>query len=144
MLLPKVWAGVVFAILVSLAFGALLTYGPQGLRHSSRTTWILGSDDPAAAWLHGGSYLVARRINMTIEIWDRQALREQERVVGRTKGDGAPLSGGTEFTQPDFTLTGAPGQPLIRRRLPRPHRAFHAQQRNPDPAPRRQLRRRQR
>ncbi|HEY8790010.1 MAG TPA: iron uptake transporter deferrochelatase/peroxidase subunit [Actinopolymorphaceae bacterium] len=75
--------------------------------------WVQDSDDPAAAWLHGGSYLVARRINMTIEIWDRQALREQERVIGRTKGDGAPLSGGTEFTEPDFKLMGAADQPLI-------------------------------
>jgi len=75
--------------------------------------WVRDSDDPAAAWLHGGSYLVARRINMTIEIWDRQALGEQERVVGRTKGDGAPLSGGTEFNAPNFTLRGAGDQPLI-------------------------------
>jgi high-affinity iron transporter len=30
-LLPKVWAGVAFAVLVSLGFGALLTYGPRGL-----------------------------------------------------------------------------------------------------------------
>lgn len=75
--------------------------------------WVQDSDDPAAAWLHGGSYLVARRINMTIEIWDRQALREQERVIGRTKGDGAPLSGGTEFSLPNFDLKGAGDQPLI-------------------------------
>jgi high-affinity iron transporter len=30
-LLPRIWAGVAFAVLVSLAFGALLTYGPRGL-----------------------------------------------------------------------------------------------------------------
>jgi len=30
-LLPSVWAGVTVALLVSLAFGALLTYGPRGL-----------------------------------------------------------------------------------------------------------------
>ncbi|MGI8537269.1 MAG: iron uptake transporter permease EfeU [Mycobacteriales bacterium] len=30
-LLPRIWAGVAFAIVVSLAFGALLTYGPRGL-----------------------------------------------------------------------------------------------------------------
>ncbi|GAA3674115.1 FTR1 family protein [Arthrobacter ginkgonis] len=30
-LLPRVWAGIAFAVAVSLGFGALLTYGPRGL-----------------------------------------------------------------------------------------------------------------
>jgi high-affinity iron transporter len=30
-LLPRIWAGVGFAVVTSLAFGALLTYGPRGL-----------------------------------------------------------------------------------------------------------------
>jgi high-affinity iron transporter len=30
-LVPRIWAGVGFAVLVSLGFGALLTYGPRGL-----------------------------------------------------------------------------------------------------------------
>ncbi|GAA1429889.1 iron uptake transporter deferrochelatase/peroxidase subunit [Microlunatus lacustris] len=67
----------------------------------------------ADQWLAGGSYLVARRISMTIETWDRQPLREQERVIGRTKAEGAPLSGGSEFSQPDFTLTGRGDEPLV-------------------------------
>jgi deferrochelatase/peroxidase EfeB len=69
--------------------------------------WV--ADD---SWLAGGSYLVARRINMTVEIWDRQTLQEQERVFGRTKVAGAPLSGGEEFDQPDFELEGREG-PLV-------------------------------
>jgi hypothetical protein len=73
----------------------------------------LWETDAKAGWLAGGSYLVARRINMTIEIWDRQPLREQERVIGRTKAEGAPLSGGGEFSQPDFTTNGREHEPLV-------------------------------
>lgn len=75
--------------------------------------WVAPGDDPAATWLSGGSFLVARRIRMTIETWDRAPLREQEVVVGRTKGSGAPLSGGEEFTEPDFEAAGRGGKPLI-------------------------------
>ena len=50
---------------------------------------------------------------MIVETWDRTSLREQEAIVGRDKGEGAPLSGGTEFTEPDFARTGREGKPLI-------------------------------
>ena len=75
--------------------------------------WVRSGADAKAGWLAGGSYLVARRINMTIEIWDRQPLREQERMIGRTKAEGAPLSGGGEFSQPDFTTNGRGDEPLV-------------------------------
>jgi deferrochelatase/peroxidase EfeB len=74
--------------------------------------WV-GSGPAGEQWMTGGSYLVARRIQMHIEIWDRTSLREQEGLIGRTKGAGAPLSGGDEFTAPDFTLAGRNGDPLI-------------------------------
>jgi len=73
--------------------------------------WAHGDD--GAAWMTGGSYLVARKIRMTIETWDRTSLKEQETIVGRTKGEGAPYSGGTEFSAPDFEAVGNTGAPLI-------------------------------
>lgn len=72
--------------------------------------WVADEDGPE--WLVGGSYLVARKIEMTIELWDRLRLAEQDRVFGRNKGEGAPLSGGVEFTEPDFGAT-AQGRPAI-------------------------------
>jgi deferrochelatase/peroxidase EfeB len=75
--------------------------------------WVGSGDDANATWLAGGTYLVARRIRMTIETWDRSSLQEQENVIGRTKGTGAPLSGGQEDTEPDFARAGRGGAPLI-------------------------------
>jgi deferrochelatase/peroxidase EfeB len=76
--------------------------------------WVGAGDDERADWLAGGSYLVTRRINMTIEVWDRQPLGDQEGFIGRTKDTGAPLSGGTEFSEPDFSMPGSDG-PVIPR-----------------------------
>ena len=73
--------------------------------------WVPRGD--SAAWMTGGSYLVARKIRMTIETWDRASLREQERVFGRDKGAGAPLSGGAEFSAIDFAATTSDGFPAI-------------------------------
>ncbi|MGI8335297.1 iron uptake transporter deferrochelatase/peroxidase subunit [Actinomadura scrupuli] len=53
----------------------------------SRFVWAGAGD--GADWMAGGSYLVARRIRMHIETWDRTSLKEQEDIFGRTKGEGA-------------------------------------------------------
>jgi deferrochelatase/peroxidase EfeB len=79
----------------------------------SEFVWVDAADHAASAWLAGGSYLVARRINMHIETWDRTPLGEQETIFGRDKKIGAPLSGGTEFTAPDFAMIGAGNAPII-------------------------------
>lgn len=40
-------------------------------------------------------------------------MREQEGTIGRTKKEGAPLSGGGEFTEPEFSVKGRDDLPLI-------------------------------
>ena len=79
----------------------------------SRQVWVAPGDDPGAGWLAGGSYLVARRISMSIETWDRTSLSEQEALVGRDRPEGAPLSGGREHSEPDFTARRPDGSPTI-------------------------------
>jgi deferrochelatase/peroxidase EfeB len=90
--------------------------------------WATKGTRDAEAWMAGGSYLVSRRIRMHIEIWDRTSLREQEGLIGRNKNQGAPLSGGGEFTEPDFKLAGKGGTPLIP--LDAHMRLAHASQNN--------------
>jgi dye decolorizing peroxidase len=72
-----------------------------------------GSDDfagvvwvaPGAAtptWLVGGAGMVVRRIAMDLRVWGGVDSRSKEQSIGRRLSDGAPLTGGTEFTAPDY------------------------------------------
>jgi deferrochelatase/peroxidase EfeB len=63
--------------------------------------WVQPGDGPD--WLAGGSYLVTRRIRMMIETWDRTSLTEQEAIMGRTKGSGAPIGRAKEFDEVDLS-----------------------------------------
>ncbi|WP_077796044.1 iron uptake transporter deferrochelatase/peroxidase subunit [Streptomyces sp. JHA26] len=63
-----------------------------------RHVWVGAKDGPD--WMTGGSYLVARRIRMHIETWDRTSLQEQEDVFGRDKGEGAPVGKAKERDEP--------------------------------------------
>ncbi|WP_045562821.1 iron uptake transporter deferrochelatase/peroxidase subunit [Streptomyces sp. FxanaA7] len=63
--------------------------------------WVDEKDvDTDSAWMTGGSYLVARRIRMHIEPWDRTSLKEQEDIFGRDKGEGAPVGKAKERDEP--------------------------------------------
>lgn len=62
--------------------------------------WAAPGDGPE--WMTGGSYLVARRIRMHIETWDRASLKDQEDTFGRTKGEGAPYGKAKEHDAPDL------------------------------------------
>jgi deferrochelatase/peroxidase EfeB len=72
--------------------------------------WVDATEPPG--WLAGGTYLVARRIELLIEDWDLETLASQQTIIGRAKGSGAPLSGGTEFTALDFGTTHGSTDPI--------------------------------
>ncbi|MEU9119324.1 iron uptake transporter deferrochelatase/peroxidase subunit [Streptomyces sp. NPDC048506] len=66
-----------------------------------RHVWVGEKDEKGkAGWMAGGSYLVARRIRMHIETWDRTSLKEQEDIFGRNKGEGAPVGRKNERDEP--------------------------------------------
>ncbi|MER7465211.1 iron uptake transporter deferrochelatase/peroxidase subunit [Streptomyces sp. NPDC097981] len=62
--------------------------------------WVSDEAKDASAWMAGGSYLVARRIRMHIETWDRTPLQEQEDIFGRDKAEGAPVGKSKERDEP--------------------------------------------
>jgi deferrochelatase/peroxidase EfeB len=76
-----------------------------------KNVWVAKGDGPD--WLTGGTYLVTRRIRNRIEAWDRTTLKEQERVIGRQKGSGAPNGYEDEFAPVDFNIKDADGNPLV-------------------------------
>jgi deferrochelatase/peroxidase EfeB len=129
--LARIGRGIVVNRWTQLGFGRTSVTGsgqstPRNLMGFKDGTRNIRGDDAAAldqhvwvgngadqAWMRGGTYLVARRIRMFIESWDRDILSDQQAVFGRTKTAGAPLTGTDEFDTPDFAATGPDGTPVI-------------------------------
>jgi deferrochelatase/peroxidase EfeB len=73
--------------------------------------WVQPGDGPA--WMRDGTYVVARRIRMLIEVWDRSSLNDQEQTIGRHRLSGAPIGSEDEFDPVDLEATDTDGKPLI-------------------------------
>jgi deferrochelatase/peroxidase EfeB len=74
-----------------------------------RFVWTADGPD----WQRRGSYQVVRKIQMDIETWDTDRTSDQNRVFGRHKETGAPLTGRDEFDTPDFAAKDDGGTAVI-------------------------------
>jgi deferrochelatase/peroxidase EfeB len=83
------------------------TQRPQSL---DQVVWV-GSEGPG--WMRGGSYLVARRIRIALEHWDRTDVDFQEQTIGRHKYSGAPLGKKHETEALDLKAADKDGNPII-------------------------------
>ncbi len=72
---------------------------------------LVGDEGPD--WMRGGSYMVARRIRIALEHWDRTQLAFQEQTIGRHKASGAPLGEKNEFDAIDLKASDKDGNPLV-------------------------------
>jgi len=86
-----------------------LVAGDEGAMQ--RFVWVDRSSDQP--WMVGGTYLVARRIRVHLEAWDRSTLGDQEETIGRVKASGAPLGGSRESDPVDLQALGPDGLLLI-------------------------------
>jgi deferrochelatase/peroxidase EfeB len=62
---------------------------PADATQMRRHVWVGQNDDPR--WMRGGTYLVARRIRMLLDVWDGLTTEHQEQAVGREKRSGKRL-----------------------------------------------------
>ena len=83
------------------------TGNPQG-EELAKTIWYQNDN-----WLQDGSFLVARRVQMHLETWDRTNLAAQEDTFGRHRDSGAPIGSKNERDTVDLSKQNEKGSPLI-------------------------------
>src|SRR3954454_8695514 len=95
-LLPRIWGGVAVAVLVSLAFGALLTFGPRGMTTAAQET------------LGGALSIVAVGFVTWMVMWMARSART---LSGELKGqvDKAAATGGISLTVVAMLAVGREG-----------------------------------
>jgi deferrochelatase/peroxidase EfeB len=83
---------------------------PDAPRGFDDVVWVR---EEGPDWMRGGSYLVARRIRISLEHWDRTEVDFQEQVIGRHKYSGAPIGKSSEQEPLDLDRVDKDGNPLI-------------------------------
>lgn len=76
----------------------------------ARFVWV-GGEGPR--WMRGGSFLVARRIDIALDSWDATTLALQQSTFGRQKASGAPLGGVREHDQVNLSAVDSAGELVI-------------------------------
>ncbi|WP_406730101.1 Dyp-type peroxidase [Streptomyces sp. NBC_01794] len=104
------------------------TSGDRGIADRA----LVRADQNEPAWAVGGSYQVVRIIRLATELWDKDPVHEQERIIGRRR-DGRWLDGTPTGDEPNFAADPAgrltPLDSHVRRAAP--------DRRNPPPIVRR-------
>lgn len=73
-----------------------------------KAVWV--DDD---SWMAGGTTMMLRRFELTLDVWDTLTRERQEKVVGRSLANGAPLNGATERDAIDLMAKDSDGQYVI-------------------------------
>lgn len=84
------------------------TNNPDVRRAAEMRRHVWADRRDGTSWMHDGSYLVARRVRMLLDVWDATTLAGQERAIGRHKDTGAPLGTRREHDRADRR----PGSPV--------------------------------
>jgi deferrochelatase/peroxidase EfeB len=83
---------------------------PQNPAEMNAVVWA-GGENPA--WMRNGTYLVARRIRIALEHWDRTPVAFQEQTMGRSKTEGAAIGAHAEHDPANLAAVDADGNPVI-------------------------------
>ena len=84
------------------------TANQDTLKDADKNLWANSPD-----WFNGGTYLVARKIQMFLETWDRTSLKGQDETFGRHRASGAAIGKTQEFEPVDITAKDPSGKPTI-------------------------------
>ncbi|MGY5025613.1 Dyp-type peroxidase [Streptomyces griseus] len=76
-------------------------FGNPDTERESLDLALIPSDQNEPQWAVGGSYQVVRIIRFATDLWDKDSVGEQERIVGRQR-DGRWLDGTPVDEQPNF------------------------------------------